>query len=94
MENTPHIVHSHTYAPYPYTVRELDRFFVVRAHQTCIAASRLGSYLRLEDRSNYVLRVPSKAGVSAVEPCMTLKQRFCSTASHHDLTGPVCGRRR
>ena len=31
MENTPHIVHSHTYAPYPYTVRELDRFFVVRA---------------------------------------------------------------
>ena len=61
MENTPHIVHSHTYAPYPYTVRELDRFFVVRAHQTCITASHLDSYLRLEDRSNHVLRVPSKA---------------------------------
>ena len=59
MENTPHIVHSHTYAPYPYTVRELDRFFVVRAHQTCITAAHLDSYLRLEDRSNHV--PPSKA---------------------------------
>ena len=46
MENTPHIVHSHTYAPYPYTVRELDRFFVVRAdpsaHQTRMTATRVG----------------------------------------------------
>jgi predicted dehydrogenase len=28
MENAAHIVHSHTYAPYPYTVQALDKFFV------------------------------------------------------------------
>ena len=71
MENTPHIVHSHTYAPYPYTVRELDRFFVVRAdpsaHQTCITASHLDSNLPGSSKIGAIMSPPSSRAMHDTE---------------------------
>ena len=67
MENTPHIVHSHTYAPYPYTVRELDRFFVVRADPNAHLPRTFGSDLPGSKIGAITLLLPRKPSKAAFQ---------------------------